>query len=469
MKVEGRKMQDNELTDTITTLIQENETLRAKCDEFEKAVSEVKILADQLKHKQEELEFQARKAEDAEKLAICCRTEAIKTVSDFTVEKQTLEDCIKTGQDEQISLQTQLKEAKSQKRQKEVALHEMEGRLQGSVKEIEGLKQKIAALKNGRLLKEAESRIAIMSEEKRRLEKETNQLHRRLGQEQRKIGEKETLAQQLKSQLTLAEEKVLVCDEELRTMETELRKSIEKLKTLEQENRLKRKLETNKAALETKLQDSESNRQALENEFEKKKKELENAYKEVRELCRRYRTERNKAIEELGKLGKSTKHPSSPMLTRKGSLLMDTNHKSQQKLEGSSARHVQGTKARDSENRDMKDPTIFLAQNAKFRSVAPVTSSGNTNHVDGLSARKQPNATTPLPAIQPRSLSLITLSPVSQLSHCDKQNITINSPVYLLNAFGRNDVGKVAYLGKTCGDVFPQEYVGVVFDSPGKV
>ena len=469
-QLDAQKRQDDELTDTITTLRQENETLRAKCDEFEKAVSEVKNLTDQLKHKQDELEFLARKAEDAEKLAISCRTEANKTISDLTGEKQTLEDCIKTGQDEQFSLQTQLKEAKSQKRQKEVALHEMEGRLQDSVKEIEDLKQEIANLNNERLaLEKAESRKAASFEEKLRLEKEINQLHRRLEEKQRETAEKETLAQQLKSRLTLAEEKVLLSDEELRTVETELRNFREKSRTLEEANHVERKLETSKAALETKLQESESSRQALAIELEEVKKNHENAYKEVRDISKRYRTERNEARAVLEKLGKSTKHPSSPMVTRKGSLVMDTSHKSQQKLEGSSASHVQGTRARNSGNRDMIDPTVLLAQHAKSRSVDPVTSSGNANHFDGLSARKQQHATTSLPAIQPGSLSLITLTPVSQLSHCDKQRITIGSTVFLSNAFGRNDVGKVAYLGKTRGDVFPQEYVGVVFESPGKV
>ena len=469
-QLEAQKIQDDELTDTITTLRQENETLRAKCDEFEKAVSKVKNLTDQLKHKQEKLAFQARKVEDAEKLAISCKTEANKTISDLTSEKQTLEDCIKTGQNEQLSLQTQLEEAK---RQKEVALREMEGRLQGSVKEIEGLKQEIADLKGERLaLKKAESWVATMSEEKRRLEKETKQLHRRLEEEQRKTAEKETLAQQLESRLTFAEEKVLVSDEELGKKETELRKCREKLTTLERESHSKRKLQTSKAALETKLQESESKGQAQENDFETSKKLVLStyAYEEIRERMRRYRIERNEARDELVKLGKLSKRPSSPMPSRRAAGLMDTNHKSQQKLEGSSARHVQVTRATDCEDRDMKNPTALLTHDAKLRSVAPVTSSGNANHVDGCSSRKHLNATTSLPVNQPGVLSVSTLTPVSQLSHCNnKHDITINSTVFLVNQFGQPEFGKVAYLGKTCGDVFPQEYVGVVFDSPGKV
>ena len=497
----------------ITTLRLEKETLRVKCNEFEKTVdkgkelhdkatkllgkerTEVKNHRDQLKQKQEELEFQAKKTDDAEKLA--------------------------------ISLQTQLEEAK---RQKEVALHEMEGRLQGSVKEVESLTQEIENLNNERLaLKKAESRVVNMSEEKRRLEKETNQLHRRLEEEQTKTAEKETLAQQLTSQLRLGEEKVLVSDEELRKMETELHKCREKLTTLEQGSYSKRKLETSKAVLETKLQEKESKEQAQENDFETTKKQALNirayeeirdrcrryrierneardelvklgnlskrpsspmptrkgaglmettkkqalnayAYQEIRDRCRRYRIERNEARDELVKLGKLSKRPSSPMPTRKGAGLMDTNHKSQQKLEGSSARHVQVTRATDSEDRDMRHPTVLPTQYANYRSVVPVTSSGNANHVDGCSSRKHPNATTSLPVNQPGVLSVSTLTPVSQLSHCNnKHDITINSTVFLLNQFGQPEFGEVAYLGKTCGDVFPQEYVGVVFDLPGKV
>ncbi|XP_062511316.1 unconventional myosin-XVIIIa-like [Corticium candelabrum] len=302
-----------------------------------------------------------------------------------------LENQISKHVDRNEFLQQQLEEVESQKQQKEVALTKMEGRLQGGINEIDGLQQRIAELQCECLtLKEAESCTKTKFEEKLQLEQQnTDQLHRHLEEEQGKAAKKEIIIQQVRSLLTFGEGRAHVCDENSRAMETELHKCRE-LMTLEQENHSKCKLE--KKLFETKLQESESSRHALENELEKTKREL-SAFQEAHERCRKYCTERNEASDELVKLGKLSKCPSSPiLLTRKGAGLMDSSCKSQQKLEGLAR---QGTG-----DQDMKNPTVLLLQQAKSRSVAPVTSSGNANHVDG-SSRKHLIATTSLPVNQP--------------------------------------------------------------------
>ena len=418
---ENRK--NDELKETISLLSQGKEEMETKCAKYGSSVA---------------------KAEEEKREVIVRLSKEETKVKDLAGQLQrnqkyvrSLEEQISEHEGKNELLQQQLEEVETQKQQKEVALNRIERRLKSRVDEIDSLNQRIADLQRECLtLEKAESCTKTRFEEKLQLEQQnTEQLRRHLKEEQGKAAEKEIIIQQLRPQLELAKQKAHVSDENSRTMETELSQYRE-LMTFEQENHLKCKVE--KAALETKLLESESSRHALEKNLETANREHLNAYQEVLERYRRYRNERNDARDELVKLGKLIKYPRSPMLTRKsGSWIMDTDQKSQQKLEGGSAR--QRTRTAGS-GEDMRDPKVLLKQNGKFRPTASETSKGSANHVNGCPAHNQVNATTSLTATPGMHLSLSVLTSISQLSHCDKQNITIGSEVYAHRADGKYGV-----------------------------